>query len=39
MKTSKDFFDRIRNDEAFAKEVAEKAQKIAEEGQQDYIEL
>ena len=39
MKTSKEFFERLRSDEAFTKEIAEKAQKRAEEGEKDYVAL
>lgn len=39
MKSSKEFFERLSSDEKFANEIAEKAQKKADEGEQDYIAL
>lgn len=39
MKTSKEFFERLQADEAFAKETAEKAKAMTEAGKTDYKEI
>lgn len=39
MKTSKEFFERLQNDEAFAKEVGEKAKAVVDAGEQDYKKI
>ena len=36
MNTSKEFFERLQNDEAFAKEVEEKVKEKMDAGEQDY---
>ena len=36
MKNTKDFFERLQSDEAFAKEIAEKVKEKTDAGEQDY---
>ena len=39
MNTSKEFFERLQNDEAFAKEIGEKAKEKIDAGEKDYKAL
>ena len=39
MRPSKDFFERLQTDEAFAEEVGKKAKEMIDAGQTDYKEF